>query len=256
MNRSKILPKLILLTTLGILIFSFIPAVAASEGKGKVTERPIDDWLVPNHAWFWWGEDNWGFADFVSPDSGFVCKAGFPWPKAGYFPPWINDFLDEICLVEGETTFDGRITERVLKNGEALITLHLEVKNAPLTVFDIDELFGWVLNLTERPSAILGAGIDGYIDYKIVYKFTIPKPGDPLPMVFGSFATYISLNIIGTGYGTLTEHSADFGFTPGALGMLKLHQVALVKPALKEDHPKYYPPELWPVETVEIYEIG
>jgi ABC-type transport system substrate-binding protein len=37
MNRSKILPKLILLATLGILIFSFIPTVAASQGR--VAER-------------------------------------------------------------------------------------------------------------------------------------------------------------------------------------------------------------------------
>ena len=64
------------------------------------------------------------------------------------------------------------------------------------------------------------------------------------------------MNLIGTGYGVLTDHADDFGFTPGATGMLKLHQIALFKPDFKVDHPKYYPGELWPVETIEIHELG
>ncbi|MFW9950117.1 MAG: hypothetical protein ACFFKA_08330, partial [Candidatus Thorarchaeota archaeon] len=77
--------------------------------------------------------------------------------------------------------------------------------------------------------------------------------------VWSLWDNYISCNIIGTGYGTLTEHAVEHGFagTAGTLGMVKLHQIALFKPDLNENHPKYDPVygDLWPVETVEIYEI-
>ena len=58
---------------------------------------------------------------------------------------------------------------------------------------------------------------------------------------------------------TLTEHAVELGFAEnaGAMGMLKLHQIALFKPDFKEDHPKYDPfyGDLWPVETVEVFEL-
>jgi hypothetical protein len=70
---------------------------------------------------------------------------------------------------------------------------------------------------------------------------------------------YISVNIHGIGYGTLTERAVELGFavTAGAIGMLELHQIALFNPDLKEDHPKYDADygDLWPVETIEITEI-
>ena len=56
--------RLLTLATLGILIFSFISAVAASEGR--VTKRPIEDWLDPNYDFFYWGEENWAFGDLSS----------------------------------------------------------------------------------------------------------------------------------------------------------------------------------------------
>ena len=44
MNRSKLLPKLLILVSVGLLIF--IPAVAAWQGSRKTTVRPIEDWLI------------------------------------------------------------------------------------------------------------------------------------------------------------------------------------------------------------------
>ena len=257
MNRSKILPKLILLATVGILILSFIPAVAASEGM--VTERPIEDWLDPNYTAYPWGEENWVMSDFGSPYTNLVCKLGFPWPKAG-FGPWVNDMEDENGMVLGDTIINGHITERELDNGQALITLHLEVKNGPLTVYDFDDFILYCLGFAGEPQAVLGDGIDGYMDYKVIYKFFIPEPGAELPTIWPSFDNYISVNIIGTGFGTLTERAVELGFaeTAGATGMVRLHQIALFKPDLNEEHPKYDPfwGELWPVETVEIHEMS
>ena len=55
--------------------------------------------------------ENWGYWDFMSPYSLFVVKMGVPFPF-----PWMDNFLDETGLVIGETTFGGRITERVLND--------------------------------------------------------------------------------------------------------------------------------------------
>ena len=254
MKRQKINRKLTLIAIIGILVLSFIPFVAAGNGNGRVTKRPIEDWLnaqwAPPLAWFGYDVENWGMSDFVSPDSNLVAKMGIPFPFI---------LSDENGLVNGETTFGGHITERVLNDGSALVTVHLFVWNAPLTVFYFPELSAHVWPAPgelpgPRPLALLGAYGDGYIDYKMVFKFILDGPGEDMPFCFDAFNNYISIHIVGTGYGILTNHAADFGFTPGAAGMLKLHQIALAKP---EDHPNYDPiyGDFWPIETVEIHEL-
>lgn len=241
MKRSNILPKLILLAAVGMLLCSFIPAVAASQGKGRVTIRPIDDWLINNP---------FGSLDFVSPDSNLVIKMGFPFP---------GPVLDEVVLVEGETEFGGFILERVLNDGRAEVTVHLFAKNTPMTVFNWDEFAYYVWGGGPRPDAILGSWADGYMDhYKFEMKFILDGPGQEIPFIWALFDydILISLKIVGTGYGIFTEHAAEFGFTPGAQGKAFINQILLFKPQLNPDHPKMYYPELWPIETVEIHEIG
>ncbi|MFX0036270.1 MAG: hypothetical protein ACFE9I_11600 [Candidatus Hermodarchaeota archaeon] len=250
--------RLLTLATLGIFIFSFIFTGAASEGR--VTKRPIEDWLDPNYAALPWGEENWAFSDFFSPYSYLVCKMGFPWPKAGAIPWFVNDMVYENSLVIGDTIINGHITERELKDGTALIILQIDVKNAPLTVYDFFDFMFYCYGWTDKPQAVLGDGEDGYVDYKVVVKFIIPEPGAELPNVFDIWYPYISCNIHGIGYGTLTERAVELGFaeTAGAPGMVEIHQNVLYKPDLKEGHPKYDPSfgDLYPVEIVEVYELS
>ena len=248
----------ILVITIGTLLLGFVPVVAAN---GRVTQRQLDDWLAPNYAAFPWGEENWAFADFYSPYSLLVAKMGLAWPKAGlpWTPWWENDVVYENSLVDGATIIEGSIKERVLKDGTALITLQLDVTNAPLTVYHFFEFLDYCFGDTDEVLPILGAGIDGYIDYKVVAKFIIPYPGAPLPHCFGIWDDFISVNIHGIGYGTMTERAVELGFatTVGATGMLLFHQLALFKPDFEEGHPKYYGDgEFWPVETVEIFEMS
>ena len=255
MYRKEINKRLMLLAVIGVMFLTFIPFTVANKDDG-VTIRPIEDWLTAQwdfiHDITGYDVKNWGVGDFVSPDSLLVTKMGYPFPF-----PWLPNFLDENGLVLGETTFSGFILERALNDGTALVTVHLDVTNAPLTVFFYPELSDYVFFGGARPTAILGSYEDGYIDYKLIFKFYISAPGEPIPFFGIAFENYVSINIIGTGYGTLTDHAADFGYTPGAMGMLKLHQIALFKPDFKSKHPNYDPVyyDLWPVETVEIHEL-
>lgn len=256
MKKMKKTSKLLTLATLGILIFSFISSVAASEGR--IIKRPIEDWLDPNYATYPWGAQNWAFSDFYSQDSLLAAKMGFPWPKAG-FGPWINDLVYENSLVVGDTIIEGSIKERVLKSGEALITLQLDVKNAPLTVYYLFDMIFYCRGFTNEVMPVLGLGEDGYIDYKVICKFIISEPGAELPDTSSLFDNYISLNIHGIGYGTITERAVELGFaeTAGTPGMVEVHFINLFRPDLNEDHPNYNPDHMvWPVSTVEVYEMS
>lgn len=253
MNKKKV----ILVITVGVLFLGFVPAVAAG---GRVTERPLDDWLDVNYAALPWGvAENWAFADFASPYTNLVCKMGFPFPLAG-FGPFVNDMIYENSLVIGDTIIDGNIKERELNDGRALVTLQLDVKNAPCSVYDYTDFIFYCLGFGPYPQVVLGDGIDGYIDYTVLVKFYIPEPGAPLPDIFSIWDNYISVNIIGTGFGILTERAVELGFasTAGVPGRVRLHQIALVKPDFIETHPKYDPfyGEMWPCEQVEIFEMS
>ncbi len=208
---------------------------------------------------FFWGEENWAFADFASPYSMLVIKMGFPWPKAG-FGPFINDMIYENSLVVGDTIISGGIKERKLADGTALVTLSLDVKNSPMTVYNYFDFIFYCIGAADKPQAVLGSEIDGYIDYKVELNFINSEPGAELPIVFDMWNTYISCNIHGIGYGTLTERAVELGFaeTAGTPGMVLFHQIALYKPDLNDEHPKYDPfyGDLWPVETIEIFELS
>ncbi len=247
--------KLLILAALGILIFSFTSSVAALE----VTKRLIEDWLDPNYAAFPWGEQNWAFPDFYSRDSWLACKMGFPFPKAG-IGLFVNDLVYENSLVIGDTIIDGYLKERALSDGTALITLHLDVKNAPLTVYNYMETMSYFFGLSSKPQAVLGEEIDAYIDYTVLMKFIIPHPGAEIPKCTSLFSNFISFDIHGIGYGTITEHAVELGYaeTAGALGMVIFHQKCLFKPDFDEDHPNYMPNlnGLYPIETVEIHELS
>ena len=104
MNRSKLLPKLLILVSVGLLIF--IPAVAAWQGSRKTTVRPIEDWLIAN-------ADVGGHIDFD--------KNIYIFPQGA---PWFPDFVPiSDCL------YDGYILERSLKDNKLSITVYLKVED-------------------------------------------------------------------------------------------------------------------------------
>ena len=114
MKRSKIISILIVVATLGLLISSFIPTVAACRGNRKVTKRPIEDWLINN--WFVGGH-----RDF---ETNIII-----WPHRIHTGP---DSFYSVPI--SDCSYDGYIIERSLKDNKLSITVCLKVDDAPFYV--------------------------------------------------------------------------------------------------------------------------
>ena len=113
MKQQKINRKLTIIAIIGILVLSFVPYVAAGNGNGRVTKRPIEDWLapvvdVPLGAMPDW--DNglfiWTFLDDLSPH----------WASALDYDP------------------KGCVIERELKNNILLVTVKMRAKDVPFYI--------------------------------------------------------------------------------------------------------------------------
>jgi hypothetical protein len=242
MNQSKTLPKILIFLMITLMCFGFISTVQA-----RVTMRPIEHWLLNNPT----GTSG----NFVNND--YTINIGNP-----FFFPILQD---EIFLVDGETTFDGYILERVLNDGSAELTVNLWVYNAPLTIYNFQEWRMYVLwwlgiipGPISPPNAIIGAYEDGYIDYYYQYVFTLPSPGIEIPSMWDIYfsGAEIRMKTTGKGYGTFSENAAPF-FTPGATGMVTLNQMSLTMPQLEGlEINKLYGTELWPVELINVQQIG
>jgi hypothetical protein len=234
MNRSKMFSKILIFLIFGFMCFGLVSAVQAK----RVYTRPIEHWLLNNPT----GSGG----NYINDD--YTINIGNP-----FLRPIL---LDEIFLVEGETTCEGFIKERVLNDGSAQLTVHLWVHNAPLTVYSFPEFLDY-LGGGPRPNAIIGAYADGYIDYKYQCTFNLPSPGMDIPNIWDMIfsGVEISSHIVGKGYGTFSEFAGPF-FTSGAKGMVTLNQICLIKPQL-EGHEinKLYGTELWPIELINIQQI-
>lgn len=142
MKRQNINKKLILLTIVGILMFSFIPFVAAGKGNGGVTKRPIEDWLAP--------VTTIPLGAMPDYDKGLLI-----WP-----------FLDDPTIPHWASALDydpeGFVSERELKNNIMLITVNMRVKDAPFYITSF---------MVPIPSAI--PLFKGVMDFTYELKFTI-----------------------------------------------------------------------------------
>ncbi|MBY8987148.1 MAG: hypothetical protein KGD61_01750 [Candidatus Lokiarchaeota archaeon] len=123
-------------------MFSFIPFVAAGEGSGKVTKRPIEDWLAPVVEHPLGGMPDW--------DNGLL----------------IWTFLDNPSIPHWASALDydpeGFVSERELKNNILLVTVKMRAKDVPFYITSL---------VTPIPDAI--PIFYGAMDFTYELKFTI-----------------------------------------------------------------------------------
>jgi len=137
--KSKLIKKLILITTLGIFLFGLTVSVQGAQTERK---RPIEDWLAPVVRSPLGGMPYW--------DKGLV----------------IWTFLDDPTIPHWDSALDydpeGFVIEKELKNNIMLITVNMRVKDAP---FYILTLSGSIPTATQI--------FYGVMDFTYQLKFTI-----------------------------------------------------------------------------------
>jgi len=183
------------------------PAAGAAAAE-TINMRPISDWLGTGHAptGFW-------TSPFDQLPEGFVAFT-FTGLLAGG--------------VEGTTELDGTIVERRLESGRVEVTVRVVGKNAPLTVYGLQEWLDWIAagRPAIRPEAVLGAGTNGSLDFRTELVFLVDTMGAPYPLPIPA-ADFLKSTIVGNGSGTFTDHAANFGYTPGATGGVHILQTGL-----------------------------
>ncbi|MFX1430957.1 MAG: hypothetical protein ACFFCY_12415 [Promethearchaeota archaeon] len=204
--------KIILITTLGICMLSFIPAVL-----GKADCRPIEDFTATNS----------NILAYVDPESGLLVVPHGLW--------WLPD-PETIA----DCDYDGFVLERDLKDGRILYKINLHVKGALMLIFWGQE--GWYL----FPPIFVGE-MDYYFTTTIIVEGEF---GGPVPNLIdvwynGGGETLMS-HITGSGTGEFTDYAEELGVgISGDPVKAFVNQVGIPRP---EGHPFY--PEMWPVELV------
>ena len=229
---------------IGVAAMLVAPALGmgAAPDKGKmtkaetITSRPLQEWIDAQRNCY----------GFHRPT---FCYYNSPNPHPGSYPPvaGYSAYIYGGCgfpqrVKNGTTTEKGYVSEKLLDNGKAEVTVYIEGKNAPLTIWDYTEIetldceamlsYPTILGNRERTKerGKITYVTDGWIDYTQTFTFINDIPvgytigNEPLPCMF-DIVNVVYLHFVATGYGTFTQHAAQFGFTPGAKGKVQINQI-------------------------------
>lgn len=251
MRRIKYNIVLVMFLSIGIISLGFISWGSASEENGRVSIRHIDDWL----------ENNVG-AGFQIISEEYLFNIGAPifhsdYPK-NYHGVDIRGLLNDTLLaVEGDTFYTGFVQERALNDGNVEYIIHLQVKNAPLTVYDANIIYNYILQVffapdpqsVPKPIAFLGAFEDGYIDYSMELVFILPESVVEIPSLWNLmlWAEFPRSRFSAKGYGTITATGTDARVTINEVDNTKWRTLHWDDGGL--DHPHwYFPSEVYMIK--------
>lgn len=195
-------------------VYALVSAVLLITGPGAgaaaaetINMRPISDWLTGRIP-----TGNWTSPFDGLPDGYFAVT---------YFGPLASG-------VVGTTKIDGTIVERRLESGRVQVTVRVVGKNAPLTIYGMQDWQDWINRgrTPPLPTAVLGEGTNGSLDFRTELVFLVDAIGAPYPRPIPA-ADFLKSTIVGNGWGTFTSYAASFGFTPGATGVVHILQTGL-----------------------------
>jgi hypothetical protein len=238
---KQVLFRLHLILAMGVAL-ALLPLAAQSS-----QQRPLSDFLSAQGT-FCVDDGGGGCLLFVPPDPNFLgWQTMFPPPKLPIVRtrPEVPLFgaVDYAGLADAyapghEPSITGTVTERVLRDGRALITVLLHTSNANAWVIDLD-LAGDILDqIANKPTlfghrphdALLGAP-QALADSLLHVEFIIPAPGGPLPDLlqlvnFGVEGMELEvLSFQSSAFGPL---NAPFGVPDNTPGKLTISQVGLI----------------------------
>lgn len=250
MREGKVSKKVLAIGMVFLMIamvFAALPmnAGAGSSNKG-VSHRPIEDFVDAQYAhwgfkYVMWGTNSWdraGYIDYAGIDNQAIIDAG-------------GDDLG--------TTFSGSITERVLKNGDTLVTVTLFTTNA-LTYAVYDPWGSKETVYGSDPDDVIAGATPTLGNSKLSITFVTPEPpGSPMPdmldlVVFEAIdAKATKTNFVASSRGELNSEYGVPDGTPGSLTVVMA--INIEAPGMNNGrHPDYS--ISWPVSSVIIRQNG
>ena len=245
-NRTKLVPKLLIFFTLGMLILSFSTAV-----QGATTIRPIDDYAGEYTVFF--GVDLPGsFLGWGDPDSGLAINPhALEWldplevPEEPIpYPDYLNWFFWEYKLL-AQCPHRGSIIERVIDEEHTLISINLHVKEVPFLLFNLyfSGEYPYYCNYEPISAGIMNYNFQAKILFNTEFLYEwfdlwgrlrslfeiIYNPLNVIPAELIPVITFMHI----TGEGYLTGEGE---------GIVKVNQVGIFNPKLGD--------YVWPVEIV------
>jgi len=232
---------------------------ASASDAGRVTHYDILDWVLAQGSYCARPEnrggpvcgppipglDLSGWFDPANGLCGFVDYAGFA-----------TRYLERTGGPSLGTTYKGSITERLLNDGRAEVTITLQTDNALAFVLPCEGLPFSPMLFGAMPADILSGAQPalGSSFFSLTY---IAPPGYPLPepvQIFIGEAPYELVKIAFHADAIGPLHAAS-GFDEGTLGRLHIQQVGRVTPGLLNREGDY-PGDFFPVENVTLQPVG
>ncbi len=207
---------------------------AGTAAAETINMRPISDWLTGRLP-----TGNWTGPLDQLPEGYFAVT---------YFGPLAGG-------VVGTPEIDGTIVERRLESGRVEVTVRVVGKNAPLTVYRLQDQQDWVARgrTPPLPTAVLGEGTNGTLDFRTELVFLVDTMGAPYPRPIPA-ADFLKTMIVANGWGTFTSYAASFGYTPGATGEVHILQTGLFAIAANANGAALE--DAFPGELVNLSETG
>jgi hypothetical protein len=226
---------------------------------GRVTRYNILDWVLAQGSYCARPENRGG--PVCGPDFPGLSISGWSDPANGFcgfvdYAGFATRYLEQAGGPSLGTTYDGSITERLLNDGRAEVTITLRTENALAFVQPCEGFPASPILFGALPADILAGATPavGSSFFSITY---LAPPGYPFPepvQLFIAEPPYELVKIAFHGDATGPFQAAS-GFGEGTLGRLRIQQVGRVTPGLLNREGDY-PGDFFPVENVTLRPIG
>jgi hypothetical protein len=218
----------------------------------KAVQRSFDEFMAAQGT-FCWPDGEGGCFDFEPPMKNF-----FGWTDPDVNFNALFEYLGnaDAYLQEqsnGEISLDteitGRVSERPLADGRALLNIKIKAENILAWVTQIEDYYLDPLVFGSRVDEVLSGAPPAIGDFHLTMKVIVPEQNAPLPDIFGLYffpepgAEVVHVTVSAQASGVLHEGS---GYPEGTIGRVSIQQVFPSRPDGDIGN-------TWPVERIDFH---
>jgi hypothetical protein len=241
--------------------FVLLGIPAAVHGAAKTTQRPLADFLSAQGT-LCIDDGSGGCYLFVPPDPNFLGWNSELDKSPIYFAGVDYAGLANAYAPGEEPEIAGTVTERVLRDGTAEVTVLLHTTNANAWVIDLD-LSGDILDQVankptlfgHRPADVLAGEGQALGDAFLHIVFVNTAPGAPLPDLMAVGYDPAAPPYFRSIGGQMSAHgplTAEYGVAEGTPGMCKIAQTGLLATSGQGRALQ----DAFPAESILLQEVG